>query len=58
VIPLEVKATERPRAEDARPIEHFMARHPGLRRRGYVICRAAHRERLDYRVIALPWQEL
>lgn len=58
VVPIEVKHTANPRPADARGLEHFLARHPGLARRGYLVCRALRREQLTERVQAVPWQEL
>lgn len=58
VIPIEVKWTHSPRPTDARNIEHFIELHPGLARRGLVVCRARRREQLTTNVVAIPWEEL
>ena len=58
VIPIEVKYSARPRPEDARGIERFMAAHGGLCRRGFVVCRVVRREQLTEHVSAIPWQEM
>ena len=58
VIPLEVKYTTNPRPAEARGLERFIATHPGLCRRGFLVCRAERREQLTAHVTALPWQEL
>jgi predicted AAA+ superfamily ATPase len=55
-IAFEVKYTVNPRPADASAIEHFISRHPGHCRRGFVICRAARPEQLSPHVTALPWQ--
>jgi predicted AAA+ superfamily ATPase len=55
---IEVKHTARPRPTDARGIEHFIERHPGTCRRGFLICRAPRRQRLSEHVTALPWNEM
>ena len=58
VLPIEVKFTRSPRPADARGIEHFLDIHPGIARRGIVVCRAQRREQLTERVAAIPWSEL
>lgn len=55
VIPVEVKWTERPSPADARHVETFLDLHPGLARRGYLVCRCPRRQALTDRVTALPW---
>lgn len=57
-IPIEVKWTRSPRPTDARGVEHFIDRHPGIAKRGFVVCRAPRREQLTTRVVALPWEEM
>ncbi len=57
-IPIEVKSTERPRPEDARGVERFLDRYPGLSRRGIVVCRCSRPEQMTRRVRAIPWQSL
>ncbi len=57
-IPVEVKATARPRPADARHLEIFLDQHPERARRGLVVCRCPHPEQLTERVRAVPWQEL
>ena len=55
-IPIEVKWTERPRRDDARHVIPFLAEQGAkLAPHGYVICRCPRPERLDDRVLALPW---
>jgi predicted AAA+ superfamily ATPase len=58
VIPIEVKYTQSPRPSDARGIEHFLKRHAGLARRGFLVCRTRRAEQLTPHVRAIPWQVL
>jgi len=57
-IAIEVKYTKNPRPADAAGIEHFISRHPGKARRGFVVCRCARTERLSAHVLAIPWEGL
>jgi predicted AAA+ superfamily ATPase len=56
-IPIEVKWTESPNPRDARHVETFLDLHPRLSKRGYVVCRCPHRQKLSERVTALPFDE-
>lgn len=58
VIPIEVKYTANPRPADAAGVEHFIARHPGKTRRGFVVCRCVRAEQLSPHVLAIPWEQL
>ncbi len=55
VVPIEVKATERPSESDAAHIRLFMATYPRRVRRGYVVCRCRAPQRLAEGVEAIPW---
>ncbi|HEX6812773.1 MAG TPA: DUF4143 domain-containing protein [Planctomycetota bacterium] len=57
-LPIEVKWTERPRAEDARHLETFLDEFPGRSKRGLLVCRCPRRQQLTERVTAVPWSEL
>jgi predicted AAA+ superfamily ATPase len=57
-VPVEVKWTNRPRPEDGRHVETFLATHPRRARRGLVVCRCEQPERLTDRVTAIPWDSL
>ena len=54
-VPIEVKWTARPRPQDARHVETFLAEYPGRARRGLVVCRCERPEQLTERVLAVPW---
>ena len=54
-IPIEIKWTQAPQPRDAKGIEKFIALHPRVSHRGFVICRAPEPQRLSGRVTALPW---
>lgn len=58
VIPIEVKFTQNPRPADAAGIEHFIKRHPGRVKRGYLVCRCRRPEQLSRHVMAIPWENL
>ena len=54
-VPIQVKWTARPRPQDARHVETFLAEYPGRARRGLVVCRCERPEQLSERVLAVPW---
>jgi predicted AAA+ superfamily ATPase len=56
-MPIEIKWTQAPTAQDARHLETFLEQHRDISTRGYVICRAPRRQQLTRRVVALPWNE-
>jgi len=55
LIPIEVKWTERPSLADARHLRTFMAEHPRVARRGFIVCRCHAPLALDERITAIPW---
>lgn len=55
-IPIEVKWSEQPDANDARHLRKFMQEYPV--EQAYIVCRTPHRYRLDEKILAIPWQEL
>jgi predicted AAA+ superfamily ATPase len=57
-LPIEVKWTERPRTEDARHLETFLDKFESRCRRGLLVCRCEHPQRLSDRVTAIPWHQL
>lgn len=57
LIPVEVKWTDLPTEKDAQSLCVFLREYPQARR-GYVVCRTTHRQKLSERVTAIPWQEL
>jgi len=57
LIPIEIKWTDKPKAADGRHIEKFIDLHPDKSSKGFVVCRAPHRQQLSARVTALPWDE-
>ena len=58
LIPIEVKWTERPSLADARHLRTFMAEHPRVARRGFIVCRCHAPLALDERITAIPWWSL
>jgi predicted AAA+ superfamily ATPase len=58
VIPIEARFTQNPRPADAAGIEHFITRHPGRVKRGYLVCRSRRPEQLSRHVMAIPWESL
>jgi predicted AAA+ superfamily ATPase len=58
LIPIEVKWTDNPSAQDARHLLTFLAEHPRQALHGYVICRSRHPLRLHDKVTAVPWFHL
>lgn len=56
-IPIKVKWTESPDPRDARHVETFLDLHPRLSKRGFVVCRCRHRQKLSKRVTALSFDE-
>ena len=57
VIPIEIKWTDRPSAQDARHVETFLRQHADTAAHGYVVCRCPNPQRLTERVTALPWDQ-
>lgn len=55
VVPVEVKWTERPRAEDARHLIAFLEEQKKPVPYGYVVCRVPRPELIHERVLAIPW---
>lgn len=53
--PIEVKWTERPRAEDARHLLTFLDEHPRQAEQGYLVCRCSRPARIHDKITALPW---
>ncbi|MCF7839037.1 MAG: DUF4143 domain-containing protein [Candidatus Marinimicrobia bacterium] len=58
VIPIEVKATESPREEDARHLKLFLDTYPKQARRGLIVCRCRAPRRLTEQIEAIPWNML
>jgi predicted AAA+ superfamily ATPase len=57
-VPIEVKWTTRPRAEDARHLERFLSAYPRRAHCGLVVCRCERPEQLTDRVTAIPWNTM
>lgn len=57
LIPVEVKWTDLPMAEDIKHLQIFLQEYPEAPQ-AYVICRTPHPMKLAERVLALPWQDL
>jgi predicted AAA+ superfamily ATPase len=56
-LPIEVKWTETPGAQDARHLRVFMDEYPAARA-AWVVCRTPRRVDLGQGIVAIPWQEL
>ncbi len=56
-IPVEVKWTKNPTAQDARHVHTFIEEYSNCSK-GYVVCRVNRAQKLSSSVIALPWKEL
>jgi len=57
-LPIEVKLTERPRAEDVRHVELFLDMFGNRSTRGLVVCRCERAQQWTERVTAIPWSQL
>lgn len=55
LVPIEVKWTEHPVAQEARHLLKFLEEHPKEAPRGYMICRAPQPMVIHEKVTALPW---
>ncbi|MBI4365376.1 MAG: ATP-binding protein [Deltaproteobacteria bacterium] len=57
LIPLEVKWTDTPRAQDIRHLQTFLSEYPEATT-GYVVCRSPHPVQLTPQIRAIPWQDV
>lgn len=56
-LPVEVKWSEAPTAQDARHLRNFLSEYPKARE-GIIVCRTPRRFRILPQVTAVPWQEI
>jgi len=57
-VPIEVKWSENPRAEDVRHLETFLDLYPERAQRGLLVCRIARPRQVTDRIQAIPWSRL
>lgn len=56
-LPIEVKWTDHPHAQDARHLRIFLNEYPQAKH-AYIICRTPQAVQIDDRITALPWQQI
>jgi predicted AAA+ superfamily ATPase len=56
-IPIEVKWSDRPNADDARHLKKFIYEYPEVEI-AYVVCRTPRRYKIADKIMAIPWQEI
>lgn len=56
-IPIEVKWSDKPQANDAKHLMKFINEHSQTKQ-GYIVCRTPHRYKITDNITALPWQEI
>ncbi len=58
LIPIEVKWTGTPRAQDAVHLETFIREYSGKTKKGFIICQTPRPVRISATIEAIPWQQL
>jgi len=56
-IPIEVKWTDTPRAQDAKHLKTFIKEY-NKAKHGYIVCQTPHQMKIADNITAIPWQEL
>lgn len=57
-IPIEIKATKKPRLADLRGLRNFLEDFPDVAKEGFVVTLGDHPEKLAENITAIPWNHL